>query len=234
MEDNPQKAHYETIHNDYTQHYYDDTSMQYRFKFIYNRLFNNIDLNNKSVADIACGNGSNSVALLSIFPDAKVTGFDISKNACEDYIKNLKMPAYEVDLTQSNEFEHQYDCVMVVGGIHNCIKDLPKTFENIYKLLKPGGILLMFEPNKKYFLEPIRKVWYKLDKYFEENTEEALDHKELILREKNRFEEISVSYFGGQAYFLILNSLLFRLPLWLKPPLTSILLVFEKIYNCFR
>ena len=32
--DNKQKAHYETIHDDYSDHYYDKESLAYRKKFI--------------------------------------------------------------------------------------------------------------------------------------------------------------------------------------------------------
>ena len=35
---NPQKAHYEKLHNVYEAHYYDPTSMWYREREIYNRL----------------------------------------------------------------------------------------------------------------------------------------------------------------------------------------------------
>ncbi|MGI4851433.1 MAG: class I SAM-dependent methyltransferase [Janthinobacterium lividum] len=228
---NLQKDHYELIHDEYLAHYYDPTSMEYRHKFLYKYLFKDIDLNNKKVADLACGSGYNSLSLLEYFPKAQVSGFDISNKACEDYKKILNRPSYEVDLTKNMSFKKEYDFVMIIGGLHHCVSDLDATFENIYSLLKPNGTLLMFEPNKKYFLEPVRKYWYKKDKYFEENTEAALDHKMLISKYFNKFDSKTVYYLGGPAYFLIYNSLLFRFPTKYKKLISPILMKLEQLYN---
>ena len=51
-----EKDHYERIHSDYARHYYDQTSMAYRRRFIYDHLLAGLDLNGKRVADLACGN----------------------------------------------------------------------------------------------------------------------------------------------------------------------------------
>ena len=43
---NVQKYHYENIHSDYENHYYDEYSMKYREIFIYHEMFEGIDLKN--------------------------------------------------------------------------------------------------------------------------------------------------------------------------------------------
>lgn len=231
MSENIQKQHYERIHDNYAKHYYDPTSMDYRDRFLYKNLFNGIDLNGKKVADLACGSGYNSLSLLNYFPRAELTGFDISEKACECYRNLVKRPAYEVDLTKKEKLKPEYDYVMIIGGLHHCVADLDTTLQTIYSLLKPGGGFLMVEPNKNYFLEPIRKFWYKKDKYFEENTEEALDHDLMLNLQSNYFEGRKVLYCGGPAYFLIQNSLLFRFPVGFKKIISPILMLMEKIYN---
>jgi SAM-dependent methyltransferase len=235
MNQNPQKNHYETIHNDYLKHYYDATSMKYRDKFIYKYLFKNLNLNNKSVADLACGSGFNSLYLRKYFPDAQLTGFDISKNACEDYKKLLNRPAYEVDLTKKNsigpKYSEQFDVVMIIGGLHHCVIDLDQTLVNIHQILKPGGMFLMFEPNKNYFLESARKMWYKHDRYFEEDSEEALDHNHMLQKNAHLYDCNMVNHLGGPAYFLIYNSMLFRIPIFLKKIISPPLMLIEKLYN---
>ncbi len=231
MDENSQKIHYEMIHDDYAKHYYDPTSMEFRDKFMYKYLFKGLDLNNKKVADLASGSGYNSLALMKYFPKVQVFGFDISKKACQDYKKTVGRPAYEIDLTKKTDLKEEYDCAMIIGGLHHCVSDLEATFENISAILKPGGSLLMIEPNKNYFLEPLRKLWYKLDKYFEENTEEALDHDSLLFKQAQHFNVEKIFYLGGPAYFLIYNSLLFRLPIRIKKVVAPILLLLEKIYN---
>jgi SAM-dependent methyltransferase len=231
MSENIQKQHYETIHDSYVEHYYDPTSMNYRNQFMYKYLFEGIDLNNKKIADLACGSGYNSLSLLNYFPCAELHGFDISKKACEDYKNLVKRPSYELDLTRQANLNPEYDCAMIIGGLHHCITDLEATFQNIFSLLKPGGILLMVEPNKNYFLEPLRKFWYRNDKYFEENTEEALDHELMLNQQSKYFRGEKIFHLGGPAYFLIYNSLLFRLPIGVKKIISPTLMFMEKVYN---
>src|ERR1700737_4489299 len=94
-----QKEHYESIHEIYESHYYDEQSMAYRERFYYDPLFDELDLNGCAVADLASGSGHNSLAVLRRFPKAIVTGFDISTAACEDYRRNVGRPGIETDLT---------------------------------------------------------------------------------------------------------------------------------------
>ena len=83
MNNNPQLNHYIKIHDSYSEHYYDETSKKYREQVFIPLLFNAIDLNNKEIADLACGIGVTSEAILARHPLAKITGFDLSPKACE-------------------------------------------------------------------------------------------------------------------------------------------------------
>lgn len=226
-----QKTHFEKLHDQYNAHYFDKTSMEFRDNFIYKQLFKNLDLNNKLIADLACGNGDNSKALLEKFPNADVIGFDISSKACEAYRKNLNKDAYQVDLTLGNNLDIQVDVAMIIGGIHHCASDLAGTFKTINHLLKPGGLLLMYEPNKLCFLEIFRKIWYKVDDFFQADSEAALNHDEILKIAGPNFSLLGCVYMGGPAYFLIYNSLILRVPLWLKPKIAKPLFLMESMYN---
>ena len=103
--------------------------------------------------------------------------------------------------------------------------------ENISSLLHEGGLLLMVEPNADYFLEKIRKIWYKFDKYFDASTEHALRHSQLVEIYGESWDVVDVKYLGGPAYFLILQSLILRIPSWLKRALSTPLFFLEKLYN---
>ena len=232
MDENIQASHYSRIHDEYGAHYYDEASTKYREEFIYSRLFHDIDLNNKEVADLACGVGVVSQAILARYPLAKTTGFDISTKACEAYKTNLSRPGFQIDLTIPMRIETQYDAVVIFGGLHHCVVDLPTTLENISNLIKPGGSFLLFEPNAEFFLEGIRKLWYQYDNYFESSSEHALSHNEIFSNVKGKFELINVTYFGGPAYYLILNSLILRIPLKIKLFLYFPLKILEQLYNC--
>jgi SAM-dependent methyltransferase len=136
---------------------------------------------------LACGSGHNSLALLKRFPNAMVTGFDISSAACEDYRRNIGRPCIESDLTRPLLEPGVFDAAMVVGGVHHCVADLPTVLHNLANMLKPGGRLLMLEPNRAFVLEVARWLWNRLDKYFDAATERALTHSELVERAGAQF-----------------------------------------------
>ncbi|MDA8716507.1 class I SAM-dependent methyltransferase [Alphaproteobacteria bacterium] len=231
MKENPQREHYESIHSEYESHYYDKASMNYRHRFIYKPLLKNIDLNGLRVADLACGSGHNSMALKQYFPEVETVGYDISSTACKDYVNNTGNRAFELDLTMPFEPKETFDAAIVIGGLHHCINDLSTTFDNISKMLKPGGLLLMMEPNDDFILSSIRRIWYKRDHWFESNTEEALKHDIILDIAQPNFKKINLKYFGGPAFYLILNSLIMRVPSNTKPLLSKILFPIETFYE---
>jgi SAM-dependent methyltransferase len=226
-----QKELYEAIHDDYEDHYYDQESTRYRERFYYGPLFEGLDLNGRSVADICSGSGHNSLALLKRFPRAEVVGFDISSAACQDYRRKVGRPAHEADLTKPFSLDQKFDVAMVVGGLHHCSVDLSRTLANIADLLKPGGVFLLLEPNREFVLEGARKLWYRMDRYFDADTESALAHTDLIAQAAGRFTADTVRYFGGPGYFLISQSLLFRMPKSLKRGISAPLMSVEALVN---
>jgi SAM-dependent methyltransferase len=226
-----QKQHYEAIHTNYEDHYYDAQSIAYRERFYYDPLFEGLDLNGCRVADLASGSGHNSVALLKRFPKAVVTGFDISSSACEAYRRNVGRPGIESDLTKPLDRPEKFDAAMVVGGLHHCVVDLPAAVDNLANMLRPGGRLMMLEPNRAFALEGVRRVWYRLDKYFDAATERALTPLELLAHAGARFIPERLAYYGGPGYFLISQSLLFRIPKPVKRVISPPLMVVERAFN---
>ena len=226
-----QAAHYHKVHDEYAAHYYDAASMRYRDEFFFDIAFEGLSLDHKLVADLACGSGHNSVALLERFPTALITGFDISARACEDYQAVTGRPAMHLDLTAGHYEGPEFDAALIIGGIHHCVADIPGTLRTLGRMLKPGAILIMIEPNKRCFLELARRLWYRADRYFEESTEGALDPSELLQQAGGMFEAQNTVYRGGPAYFLILNSLVLRIPLKAKNRLAPPLFLAERAFN---
>jgi SAM-dependent methyltransferase len=226
-----QKAHYEAIHSDYEDHYYDAESMAYRERFYYDPLFGGLDLNGCKVADLASGSGHNSLAVLRRFPKAIVTGFDISAAACLDYRHNVGRPCLEADLTQPLHHTEKFDVVMIVGGLHHCVGDLPAALRNVADLLSSGGRFLLLEPNRECVLDGARRLWYRLDKYFDAATERALTHSNILTQAGFQFNAEQVGYYGGPGYFLISQSLLFRIPKPVKRAMAPSLMLIESAFN---
>jgi SAM-dependent methyltransferase len=231
LSDHRQKEHYEAIHDAYEAHYYDQPSMAYRHRFIYRPLLDGAQLNGASVADIACGSGHNSLALRKYFPSVRTTGYDISESACRDYRIRTGNPAHQIDLTRPATPVEVHDAAIVVGGLHHCVTNLDMTFRNIAQMIRPGGQLLMMEPNEDFFLSSVRRIWYRKDPWFEADSEAALKHDEIVARASPYFTPRRVVYFGGPAFFLIYNSLIMRIPLRVKPWLSPVLFPVEGLYN---
>ena len=242
MDSSRQRQHYAKIHDAYEAHYYDASSMKYRQRFIYDWLFDGIDLTNKKVADLACGSGYNSLVVLERFSGAQTTGFDISAPACESYRRTTGNTARVIDLTRPIETPEAFDAAIVVGGLHHCVTNLPQTLRNVAEMIKPGGHLMMMEPSSDFVLNVVRDKWYARDRYFDAPTEEALSHDAILKDAAPFFKREAIRYFGGPAYFLILNSLVTRVPLGIKPILWPLLKPIEVafcnipwrgIYPCF-
>jgi hypothetical protein len=89
----------------------------------------------------------------------------------------------------------------------------------------------MFEPNRDYILEPIRKLWYTHDEYFDAGSEAALSHRALFEASAGVFACESLRYFGGPAFFLVYNSLIFRVPHPVKALAAPALMTVEALYN---
>ena len=228
---NPQAAHYDRILSDYDRHYYDRYSTEYRERFILEPLLAGVDLGGLKVADLASGSGHTSLYLAGRYPGIQVTGFDVSAEACAGYRKRVGRPSWQFDLTQPQAVAEQYDACIIMGGLHHCVANLPVTFANIHRMLKPGGLLLMFEPNRQYVLQAARDLWYRADKYFDAANEQALAHTDLVRLAGAGFQAENLRYFGGPAFFLVYNSLLFRMPAGLKAGSSRLFLGLEAWHN---
>ena len=226
-----QKTHYEQIHDEYEDHYYDEISMKYRDRYYYQPMFEGLDLNNCRIADLACGSGHNSLIMKKLFHSIDVEGYDISERACADYERIVGAKCHQIDLTKPQDLEQKYDAAVIFGGLHHCVTDLAQTQKNIASLLRPGGLFLMLEPNSSYILEPLRKLWYRFDPLFDSETEHALNANGIAKSAADLFAVKDVKYMGGPGYFLLAQSMLFRLPKPMKRLIAAPLIWIDGFYN---
>jgi ubiquinone/menaquinone biosynthesis C-methylase UbiE len=228
-----QQAHFESLHDVYERHQYHPSVMEYRRRFIYEPMFRGVDLEGARVVELCSGSGHNSLYVKNMFPGASVSGLDISRSACVDYEAIVGAPCKLIDLTKPIEGASEvFDVAFVVGGLHHCVADIEAVLFNIARLLKPGGRLLMMEPSSEFILDPVRRLWYRLDKrMFDARTERALDHDDLLAVAKDNFRVESVKFFGGPGCAFILNGMIFRIPLRVKSLTTPVLLKAEEAWN---
>ena len=208
-----QKALWERIHDEYDGSLNDELAEAYLVEFAYEPMLRLVPNDARTVLEITSGTGPLSSWLRSRRPELEFTGSDISEKACAEYERFNRAPCLLTDLTKPVQFRRLFDVVVVSFGIHHLVIDLDTAMANIAGALKSGGALIMSEPNADYLLEPIRRIWYRLDRrHFEAKSEHALSHGRLAGRYASLFCAEHVEYRGGPLIHLFLHSMIIGLP----------------------
>lgn len=221
-----QRAHYDRIAEAYDAHYSDKWSLLYRRLFLYEPLTSGIDLRGRKVLDGMCGSGQTAGYLLD--QGAQAYGLDISPHVMAEFRANLPDAVGVSGSILSSGFEDAFfDAVFVTGGLHHVHPQVPEAVAEIHRILKPGGWFCFYEPHTGSLADAARRFWYRHDSLFEEN-EAAVDFKDLMRRNSQRFDFVTTRYSGGPAYLLVFNSMVFRVPLSWKARYARPLLWLER------
>lgn len=107
----------------------------------------------KTVLDIGCGNGAYISQVSKFFPDKSYTAIDVSHDLI--YIAKKAHAAKNIQfLNQSLEIfqtKKKYD-IVIMRLIVQHLKDFPAVLSKTSSLLKPGGTLLIIEPDFDNFI----------------------------------------------------------------------------------
>ena len=222
-----QKAHYDSIAEEYESHYGDFYSRQYRSRFINEPLFTGIELEGRNVLEAMCGSGHTTEYLLS--KGARVTGLDISSGEMAFFKKNWPdATAVCGSILATGLPDCYFDCVAVIGGLHHLHPNLNEAIHELHRTLKPGGSLCFAEPHSRALPDIVRAYWYKHDSLFAKN-EASIDVQQLKNNFAKHFSFETESYHGNVAYLLVLNSMVFRVPLSFKRIYSPALLAVESV-----
>jgi SAM-dependent methyltransferase len=220
-----QADHYNHLAGQYEAHYSDTSSQRYRSRFINGPMLEGIDLSERHVLEAMCGSGQTTGYLVE--RGARVTGLDISTELISSFEKRWpRCEAVCASVLKTPFGSGSLDCVVIVGGLHHLHPRVAEAVDEIHRILKPGGYFCFMEPHAGSLPDTLRKLWYRCDPLFEEN-EAAVDLASLERRNATRFTFVRTRYLGSFAYLLVLNSLVFRLPLWLKRLYAPTLMAFE-------
>ncbi|MCA9775280.1 MAG: class I SAM-dependent methyltransferase [Candidatus Eremiobacteraeota bacterium] len=230
-EEKSQRAHFEELGGMYYEHYSDRWSLEYRDRFIHEPLISGLDVEGLNVLEAMCGAGE--VSRFLVQRGAVVTGVDISPTQMHHYSQTCPeaRPICAPILDTGLEAE-SFDLIVTVGGLHHLHPKLDEAVEEIHRLLKPGGYFCFSEPHTGSFIDVLRRAWYRIDPLFEAE-EEAVDIEALRAAHHERFEFCSEIYLGNIAYFVVLNSMILRIPHWLKKLLSPAALPMEGFFNRF-
>jgi 2-polyprenyl-3-methyl-5-hydroxy-6-metoxy-1,4-benzoquinol methylase len=237
-ENNLQRSHFNKLAKTYEYHYSDVLTKKYRHEIFLKKLLKDYDLNFKKVLDIGCGTGEISTYLSEIYPYSEISGADISDEVIKIYNKKFRgggVLSYRLNVVKDIIYQKKFDYIIASGLLHHVYKDLEKVFINISQMLEDNGKFIFIDPNSDYILEPLRKLWYRLDnKLFDNVNESALSYKNLLtINQKlgTGFKERKIFYFGGPGFFLINNSMIFRLNKKIKAFLFVPLLNLDKLFS---
>jgi demethylmenaquinone methyltransferase / 2-methoxy-6-polyprenyl-1,4-benzoquinol methylase len=113
-----------------------------------------VSIHPKKILDVATGTGDFAMTSYKILNPEKITGIDISEGMLDigrKKIKNLRLESYIQLLKGDSEaifFEDgSFDAVTVAFGVRN-FENLEKGLSEIYRVLKPGGKLVVLECSK--------------------------------------------------------------------------------------
>jgi ubiquinone/menaquinone biosynthesis C-methylase UbiE len=224
-----QREHYDAIGSDYEAHYSDRWSLAYRDEFLLAPMFSGVELPGKKVLDAMCGGGQLAAFILD--HGAEVWGLDISPVQ----VAALEKRCPEVKATVGSVFEmpfedNSFDVVGICNALHHLHPHIDDALREIHRVLKPGGCFGFSEPHCPSLPDMMRKVWYRMDPLFEE-SEAAVDIGLVKSQVIDLFDFEHEVFCGNVAYIAVLNSMVLRLPLWLKPYYSPFLFKVERFLN---
>jgi ubiquinone/menaquinone biosynthesis C-methylase UbiE len=161
------------------------------FDFVEKKLFQQIKLSGKSVAQINCNNARELISVKRAGA-SRCVGFDIS----DEFIKQgeaLKQAAgVDIELVCTDIYElgdhydNQFDLLYITIGVLGWLPDLETFFAILVRLLKPGGQILIYEshPVLELFEEDsggtIRNDYFNKKPYFEEEVSDYFNPEAVI------------------------------------------------------
>lgn len=107
----------------------------------------------EKILDVACGTGDVAFRLHKIYPDARITGLDLSPGMLR--IAEGKLAAMDADARERIDFtegdslalpypDDNFDLVTVAYGVRN-FERLQDGYREMRRVLKPGGVLCVVE-----------------------------------------------------------------------------------------
>jgi 2-polyprenyl-3-methyl-5-hydroxy-6-metoxy-1,4-benzoquinol methylase len=117
------------------------------FNFIFECIKDNKDT--IKILDIGCGYGRLSLPLLAKFPQAQITGMDISPNYVKLYKENTGKDAFIGTVEQIPPDTGTFDYIIVVTVLMYLPENkLRETFSGLFAHLNPDGKIILIEPAK--------------------------------------------------------------------------------------
>ena len=205
--------------------------MKYRYDFAYKYLFGGVSLKGKKCLDAMCGGGEWTSFIIN--NNGIVSGIDISKKCCDIYKDRYPQCDIYCKSILNTGFQNDFFDIIVTDSLHHLQPNLDKCVNEMYRILKPGGYLIFWEPHSGSILNFFRKIWYKTDDFFESN-EKAVNVNSLKLKNKSRFLFEKEKYGGNFGYFFIVHSMIFRFNPVFKKYYAKVFFLLENLFQIIQ
>lgn len=106
-------------------------------------------INESKIFDVGCGYGRISMDLLENGMTPQLIGMDFVENYAHMYCEHIKMPAFVGSITDIPVKPNYFDavvCVTVLMYLED--RDVDRALDQLITCLRPGGTLLLIEPDK--------------------------------------------------------------------------------------
>ncbi len=121
------------------------------------KLFEFEEKQTLKLLDFGCGDGASELFFSKYFSNWFITGIDVSKKSIDEAVeKNIPNTIFEIfNGLEINETDDSFDIVFIAGVLHHVNFSLHNILlKEIYRILKKGGRLYLFEHNP---LNPLTK-----------------------------------------------------------------------------
>lgn len=138
------------------------------------------------ILEVGCSNGFLLKRIRDIYPNAKIIGSDFIFKP----LKNMEVvdaPLVQFDITNCPVKENSIDCV-IISNVLEHVKDDKKAVTEIYRALKPNGVVIIEVPAGQSLYDIFDKIVYHWRRY---NMSELRN-----LLENSGFEIVFKSHIG--------------------------------------
>ncbi|MDV9031723.1 class I SAM-dependent methyltransferase [Pseudomonas sp. RAC1] len=144
-----------------------------------------IGVSKKEVVQLGCNNGREALSLFALGA-AHVVGVDQSSEFLKQALELTTLSPYAPEFIEADihnlprTLDGQFDVALITIGVLNWMPDMDLFFSHVARLLKPGGVLVVYETHP--FLEMLEPEavdpWRIKNSYFQ--TEPLVDTGEIV------------------------------------------------------
>jgi SAM-dependent methyltransferase len=112
---------------------------------LYDRVAGAADLTDRDVLEVGCGRGGGTSSVFTTHRPRSMVGVDLAGNAVAQARKHFGRPGLEFLQGDAEDLpfpDQSFDVVLNVESCH-CYPDVPRFLEEVHRVLRRGGLLLM-------------------------------------------------------------------------------------------